>query len=285
MDLSFFTSDGDTLVPTPMALSSWSDDQLHGVAVSGALGRAAERAVADLGRAELVPVRLTVDLFRATRMRACRLETTVVREGPRLCLVDVHLHQDSDGDGDGKGAQVTTARASVLFLRTGEAPTGEVWMPQDAPQPPPLEVAPVSDEPHVPYLRSDADWSQSFREHQNAGRKTTWNTPPSIVSGEPLTGFQAAAAMADGTSLTSNWGSRGVEHINADITLTLARRPVGVTVGLDASDRVEHDGIAVGTATLFDREGRLGTTVVTAMTNTRRSVDLGSDERARGDDV
>ena len=91
--------------------------------------------------------------------------------------------------------------------------------------------------------------------------------------------------MADGTSLTSNWGSRGVEHINADITLTLARRPVGVTVGLHASDRVEHDGIAVGTATLFDREGRLGTTVVTAMTNTRRSVDLGSDERARGDDV
>lgn len=278
MDLSFFTSDGDTLVPTPMALSSWSDDQLHGVAVSGALGRAAERTVADLGRAELVPVRLTVDLFRATRMRACRLETTVVREGPRLCLVDVHLHQDTDGDGDQE--QVTTARASVLFLRTGEAPTGEVWMPQDAPQPPPLEVAPVSDEPHVPYLRSDADWSQNFREHQNAGRKTTWNTPPSIVSGEPLTGFQAA-----GTSLTSNWGSRGVEHINADITLTLARRPVGVTVGLHASDRVEHDGIAVGTATLFDREGRLGTTVVTAMTNTRRSVDLGSDERARGDDV
>lgn len=282
MDLSFFTRDGDVLVPTEMALSSWSGDQLHGVAVSGALGRAAEQAVEAIGRVELVPVRLTVDLFRATRMRPCRLEATVVREGPRLCLVDVHLLQDGDDTEDGP---VATARASVLFLRTGEAPTGEVWMPQDAPQPPPVEVAPVTDQPHVPYLRSDADWSQNFREHQNAGRKTTWNTPPAIVSGEPLTGFQAAAAMADGTSLTSNWGSRGVEHINADITLTLARRPVGVTVGLHATDRVEHDGIAVGTATLFDREGRLGTTVVTAMSNTKRSVDLGSDDRARGDDV
>ncbi|ANH37508.1 hypothetical protein I601_1066 [Nocardioides dokdonensis FR1436] len=273
MDLSFFRLDGESLVPGDMAVSSWSDDQLHGVAISGALARAAEQTIDAAGRSELVPVRMTVDLFRPTRRAPCRFETTVVREGPRLCLLDVHLLQDD----------TTTARASVLFLRTGEPATGEVWMPDDAPQPPPLEVAPVSDEPHVPFLRSDADWSQDFRAHQNAGRKTTWNTPPAIVSGEPLTGFQAVAAMADGTSLTSNWGSAGVEHINADITLTLARRPAGVTVGLHAADRVEHEGISVGTATVFDREGRLGTTVVTAMTNTRRSVDLGSETRAQTD--
>ena len=262
MDLAFFTPDGDDLVPTDLALSSWSDDQLHGVAVGGALGRAAERAVARLGRPELVPVRLTMDLFRPTRRRACRTSADVVREGPRLCLVDVHLAQDG----------TTTARASVLFLRTGEPPTGAVWAPDQAPQPPPPGLAPVTDEPHLPYLRSGAGWSQDFREHQDAARKTTWNTPPAVVAGEALTGFQAAAAMADGTSLTSNWGTRGVEHINADVTVTLARRPVGVSVGLHAVDRVEHDGIAVGTATLFDRAGRLGTTVVTAMTNTRRSV-------------
>ncbi len=75
-------------------------------------------------------MRLTVDLFRATRMRPCRFETTVVREGPRLCLVDVHLLQDDD---DPEGGPVATARASVLFLRTGEAPTGEVWMPRRRP--------------------------------------------------------------------------------------------------------------------------------------------------------
>ena len=72
-------------------------------------------------------MRLSVDLFRATRMRPCRLEATGGREGPRLCLIDVHLRQDVDGEGggDGDGEQVTTARASALFLRTGEYDTGK----------------------------------------------------------------------------------------------------------------------------------------------------------------
>ena len=50
MTLSFFTSDGDALVPTDLACSLWSEDQMHGVALSGALARALERAVSDLGR-------------------------------------------------------------------------------------------------------------------------------------------------------------------------------------------------------------------------------------------
>ena len=68
MKLSFFTSDGDALVPTELACSLWSEDQMHGVALSGALARALERAVSDLGRTELRPARYTVDLFRAARM-------------------------------------------------------------------------------------------------------------------------------------------------------------------------------------------------------------------------
>ena len=97
-----------------------------------------------------------------------------------------------------------------------------------------------------------------------------------VVAGEPLTGFQAAASTADGASLVSNWGTRGVEHINTDITMTLAREPEGVEIGLLATDRVEHDGIAVGTAAVFDRRGPLGTVMVAALANARRTVDLGS---------
>ena len=35
-----------------------------------------------------------------------------------------------------------------------------------------------------------------------------------------------------------------------------------------------HDGIAVGTATVFDREGPIGTSTVTSLANARRSVDF-----------
>jgi hypothetical protein len=76
--------------------------------------------------------------------------------------------------------------------------------------------------------------------------------------------------------MVTNWGSRGVEHINTDITMTLAREPEGVEIGLLATDRVEHDGIAVGTAAVFDRRGPLGTVIVAALANARRTVDLGS---------
>ena len=92
-----------------------------------------------------------------------------------------------------------------------------------------------------------------------------------------------AASVADSTSMVTNWGSNGVEYINTDITLTLARLPRGREIGLHAIDRVNHDGIAVGTATVFDREGRLGTAVVTSIANAKRAVDFEvNDFSARG---
>jgi len=78
--------------------------------------------------------------------------------------------------------------------------------------------------------------------------------------------------------MVTNWGSNGVEYINTDIALTLARTPVGVEIGLLATDRVEHDGIASGTTAVFDRAGALGTVTVAALANARRTVDMGGVE-------
>ena len=78
--------------------------------------------------------------------------------------------------------------------------------------------------------------------------------------------------------MVTNWGSHGVEHINADITLTLARLPVSREVGLAAVDRISAEGIAIGTATVFDRQGRLGTATVSALANTKRSIDFGEHD-------
>ena len=83
-----------------------------------------------------------------------------------------------------------------------------------------------------------------------------------VIPDETPSPFVAAASIADAASMVTNWGSNGVEHINTDITLTLARTPVSLEIGLAAVDRVSSDGIAVGTATVFDRQGRLGSAVV-----------------------
>lgn len=263
-DLSFFQTDGQLLIPTDMARSLWSDNQMHGVAISGALARSAEQAVRSAGRVDLVGARSTVDLFRAATMDPCLLTAEVVREGPRLCLVDVSLSQ-----GDRR-----VARASALFLKPAGSAPGEVWSPSERPAPPPEELAPPTDEPHVPYFFSSAGWSQDFAGHQNAARKQSWNSAIPVVAGEPLTGFVAAAAVADGASMVTNWGTAGIEHINTDVTLALSREPEGVEIGLSAVDRVERDGVAVGTAAVFDRSGPLGTVVVTSLSNVKRSIDF-----------
>lgn len=267
-EIAFFTPAGDELVPTPLACSMWSDDQMHGVAVSGALARAAELRLRETGRTDLRPARWVVDLFKAARMRPCTFTTEVVREGSRIALVDVTLTQD--------GQRV--ARASATFLKPSEPAPGDVWEPTERPSPPPLDVAPETDEPRVPFVLSESGWSQNFTEHQNASRKGSWSSAIPVVPGEPLTPFQAVAAAADGASMVTNWGTKGVEYINTDIALTLAREPVGVEIGLLATDRVEHDGIASGTTAVFDRAGALGTVTVAALSNARRTVDMGGVE-------
>lgn len=271
MPLAFFTREGDTIVPRSLAQSLWSEKQMHGVAVSGALAWAAEARLAELGRTDLTPTRLTVDMFRPAAMAPSTLETTVVREGKRLVLIDAVLVQDG----------VPMARASATFLKSGGISHGEAWSPSERPTPPPIEVAPLGDDPHVPFFHSDAGWSQDFTAHQNASRKTTWQTGVPIIDGEPNSRFTAVASIADATSMVANWGTKGVEFINSDITVTLARLPETLQVGLSGLDRVEYDGLVVGTATLFDRAGPIGTTLLTGLANAQRTVNfesLGYDE-------
>jgi len=264
MDLAFFRADGDALMPTPIAASMWSENQMHGVALSGALARGLEAEVRRTGLDGLVPARLTVDLFRPATMDPCHVEAELVRKGRRIALVDATLTQ----------AERRVARASGLFLVASETAEGDVWSPADRPGAPDEDAVPVSQDPRPPFFHSSKPWSQDFTEHQNADRKMSWNTGLPIVAGEQVTPFQVVASMADGGSLVTNWGTRGVEYINTDITLALTREPTGLEVGLAALDRVEHDGVAVGSAAVFDRQGPLGNVMVTSLSNAKRSVDF-----------
>ena len=259
------TPDGEQLVPQPLAASSWSAEQAHGVAVSGALARAAERELQTLDADHLRIAKWSVDLFRPVRMQPVTTTATLVRRSARLALIDVVLHQDGE----------PVARASALALAVSENPPAAIWTPSlSRPEAPPLEVAPETEMPHVPFIRSDADWSQRFGDHQNAGPHAEWTTMPSVVVGEPATAFQRAACVADAANLVTNWGAEGVGHINADLTMTLARHPAGASMGVAVLDRLEQDGIVVGTTTLFDRAGVFGSVVITAMANTRRQIDF-----------
>lgn len=262
MDLCFFTTpDGDTLHPTDVARSLWSENQMHGVAISGALARGMERAMT---RDDLRPARWTVDLFMAATMDDSTVETTVLREGSRLALVESRFMQEGQ----------MRARATAVWLKPSEDPDGTVWRPTDLPAPPPTDIVPVMTGPDIPWFKSDVGWAQDFKVHQNSGRHQNWTYVVPIVLGEEASPFQAVAAVADATSMVCNWSDKGVQYINTDITLSLARLPRGLEIGLRAEQWTGADGIAVGVCTVHDREGVIGQSMVTALTNARRTVDF-----------
>jgi len=264
-EFALFRADGDLLVPQDVARSLWKHDQMHGVATSGALARAAEHAVTAAGRTDLRPARFTVDLFRAPSMAPCHLTAVVVREGSRIMVIETTLHQENEA----------RARAIALFLLGSENPDGQVWTSTDVPQPPSLDIAPETDQPRVPFFFSDrVGWSQNFAEHQNSDRKLMWQSPIPVVVGEKTSAFQGLAGAADSTSMVCNWGEQGVQYINTDVNLSISRLPVSHEIGLAALTWHAHEGIAVGSAMVFDREGPFGTSMVTSLANARRSVDF-----------
>ncbi|MFI9505967.1 acyl-CoA thioesterase domain-containing protein [Nocardia sp. NPDC052566] len=258
---AFFAETEAGFEPLPFAASAWSPTMINGPAICGLLARALERQYCAAG---FTPARLTVDLFRPTLKKPVTVATELVREGRRIVIADAALIQDG----------VEVARATTIFLKRSQQPPGEVWTRAEPPLPP---AVPPADGPTRPLWNSDGTpdgWSSRIGEHQNNGRKRTWQSPISVVEGEPPTAFTAAVMVGEGTSMMTNWGTEGIGFINADMTLALARPAVGPEIGLEADNHISVDGIAVGTATLFDREGAFGTCMVTALSNAERQVDF-----------
>lgn len=251
----YFVAEDGLLHPQDGARSGWNDGtMLRGSAVSGALAREAERAIGD--DTGLRPVRWTLDLFRPAAFRASSVSATVVRRGRRLALVDVELTQDG----------VRVARASAEFLRGGTPVHGRTWSRPVTVCVPPPEIRPETTEPRV-YYSEGVGWTGDPGPHQNAARKRTWHFPLPVVQGEPPSPFQEAAMAADFVNMVANWGDAGIEFINSDVTLSLARRPEGDGIGLIAEQREEHDGISVSLAAVVDRKGVVGFAGVTGLAN------------------
>lgn len=75
----------------------------------------------------------------------------------------------------------------------------------------------------------------------------------------------------------TNLGTHGVGYINGDLTVALSRLPRDEWIGVQADSHWTSDGIAVGSATLFDRVGAFGTGLVTAVSNPAAQIDFAND--------
>ena len=168
---------------------------------------------------------------------------------------------------------------------------GAVRSPTDtcghhAVQMPPLPIE--QDAAHRTLFMRTYGWGSEIQNPDPAwahtsGPKYTWlHEARPLIDGEPLTAFTRAAMAGDITASIANWGTHGLQFINADYTVTLSRLPEGPHLGLASLTHHSHDGVATGSAVLVDRMGPVGTAVSVAIAQSGFPPPTANRRRYRG---
>jgi Thioesterase-like superfamily len=252
---AFFLPSGQGLIPAPTASSPGSADMLHGRLLAGLAARAIELEVPDTAYRL---TRLTVDLFRSPPMQPVLITVRVARNGRRVRSVDVSMHC---GGGE-------VARASGLLLRTGPHPDVTVWRPAEWTVPLPDGLAPPEGTTQM------AGWDIrpiTLGGFFSAERKQIWTRDTwDLVAGETMSPLVRVALAADLPNPLVNAGPEGLPFINADLTLFIRRLPRSEWIGLEVSEQLGQDGIAIGSCTIYDIDGAIGWSSICAVATQQR---------------
>jgi len=259
----FFVADGDTFVPNDIAHGGWGPT-LGGQVVGGLLARAVEQQRAD---PELIPARFTVDILRRVATAPVQVHADVVRTGRRMQAIDAGLMQGGE----------LVARASTLLLKRSGQPSETPWTTTISMPPIPQEPAQFAGSVPMFITPYGGDASDCTFPWQHDGPRYAWvREIRPLVDDEPLTPFVRAAMAVDVTASLTGFSKAGLEFINADYTLTLCRLPNGPYIGLGGLSHYSADGIAVGSASLFDARGPIGSSLTTAAANSNFRPSVGT---------
>ncbi len=256
---AFFRREGELFLPQPVCRGPWDPKSLHGRVIAGLLGSEIDR---QYGAPDLQFARLTIDLWRLPGFEPISVRTSLAREGGRMKVADAECFAGGRSIG----------RASGVLLRRAENPGGDVWSPPAWEMPHPETMAP-EERPAT----AASDWRPMW---ETRGSESRWNVAAqkrlwmrenyTLFEGEPLTPFQRAALAADLTSPLANSGTEGLQFINADITLYLHRLPASDWLGFETGAHHAAEGVAVGESVIYDLDGAIGRSTVSALAQHRR---------------
>ncbi|MEY2973678.1 MAG: hypothetical protein RIR49_98 [Actinomycetota bacterium] len=245
---------GDRYVATEWSRGPWDPRHCHGAPTAALLVRAVERV--DTSAVEWELARITIELTRPVPVgRELAVSTSLLRPGSRVSLVATRLIDTTTG--------VEVATATALRISRRDTPTPDVCRPDGE-----MPGGPDEGRAETPPFRTDdiayATHSCDFRfvrgSWSERGPSAVWiRLRVPVVPGESPTGAQRAAAAAD----FGNGVSAPVEHldwlyINPDLTIHLARRPVGEWIGLASLSHLGTAGAGLAESSLHDGAGRLG---------------------------
>lgn len=246
-----FARSGELLVPTDHARGPWDADSQHGGAPAAAIARAVERLESN---GPMLLARLTVEFLAAVPLAPLAIEARIVRPGRRLALAEATVAAE--------GRIVCRARAVRLRREPVAVPPSALRGPRLAPP----DQLPRADLPLPPHGATDGFGLTGMELRFATGRfgepgpATAWfRLRMPLVEGEAPTAAQRAVAAADfanGVAAELRFATH--RFVNTDLSVHLAREPVGEWIGVEAVTEHGPEGTALAASVLHDLRGPVG---------------------------
>jgi uncharacterized protein YjiS (DUF1127 family) len=238
----------------PAAGGPWDEALQHGSAPVALIAWATERIES---AAPMRIARLTVDLLRPVPVAPLELRSMVLRQGRKIQRAQITLLAQG----------VEVVRASVLRLRCGSPPESGA-APLDVPTPDASCELPPDQRLPCPFLEGVA---ARLAQGQRPGPAAMWfRFLRPIVEGAATSPAMRAAMAGDFCNgVSSPLDFRQWSFVNADLSVSLARLPVGEWILVNAETWIGPDGGAIAAARLGDETGYFGRAVQTLLIERR----------------
>ena len=286
MSESIFVSDEQgRFIPTEHARGPWDPRALHGGAPAALITSVFEQMTPG---ADLPFARLSISFLRPIPMAALELRTQLTRPGRRV--------QELAGEIRCEGELVCSARALRIMPAPQELPP--LAAAQVAQADPGRLAGPETG--HPVHFSLDQNGHKSFAStamemrflagrplvgelpgehsttaHSPVGQATVWmRLRHPLLPDQPLTPLARVAGAADfGNGVSTVLPFEQYLFINADLTITLDRRPEGEWTALDATTLLHPGGIGWARSVLHDERGRIGVATQALVVQPRGSED------------
>jgi hypothetical protein len=247
---AIFRIDGRNVETGPDAAGPWSPTMQHGSAPASLVTWAAENIPTAV---PMQIARITIDLMRPVPVAPLTFESSVLREGRKIQLCEVRL----------LAGDVLVVRATVLKIRRERQA-----LPSDVADvlvtlPGPDGSRPIEGKFSSSPFTSAVAMRAARGDFGVPGPGAIWyRVIRPMVEGAAVSQAMRAVVAADfcnGTSAALDF--RQWTFLNADLTVSMAREPVGEWILLDAESTIGPDGAGLAMARLADERGYFGRAV------------------------
>lgn len=254
------TANPDVYESTVLANAGWYDEGQHGGALAALVAGHIDTVPTLV---EMAVTRFTLELFRVVPLVPLRLESSIIREGKRIQVIEVRI-VGPDGT-ELSRAHIQRIRVAEVGLPDGVDVHGPDFAGPEALEAPSIPHWGYGPKGKVMFHRNAIEIREVRGGYETPGPGTFWmRVVQPIVAGRETTPLQRLVVTADfcnGLSrltLDPKW-----LFMNPDLTININRYPKSDWVALDAESAYSSHGRGLATGSLYDTERFLGRSIQT----------------------